>query len=288
MLKEKFCPHCETYFFYETEVDTHGVSMSYVDNRVKDGKKDITSGYCPRCVDPHRIPGMTYKKKTILSYFRNHLVERGVQVQYLDDETLIQMLTKFPTAHQLYTSNSTYLTFTLVPDLLFNGKYGEYKLGQLKVTPSKTRHAMSTYREIICLRCNKTTIASVMLTLYYYLGMKEKQCKKCDYSMYVQGKKPSNISGLNRNGSKPSEYSDRALAKALNVSRNDFRRHLIHIPEPPLPVDTIINGLRIDEAFWCDKTQAPRYILVCDKCQDEFNCLQKRAYLLQHTCQPRG
>lgn len=296
MMREKFCQYCEKHFFYEDGVDAHGVDVTRDDNQLRMTERIKITGYCPICIDPHRVRGMTYLKSTIISLFRRHLASKGIQSQYLDDDTVIPMLEQFPRSYALYKSNGTYRTFTILPTTIFAGTYGEFMMGEVAIRQSKRRDALIRYREIQCLRCNFTSLNSIGMTLIFFLGLDEKLCKKCDAHSWLPEKQEReklprkirtsfNTSGLNRNGSSKSEFSDRALAKALNVSRNDFRRHIITQPEPPLPLGTPVGNLHIMEAYWDDKTYSPRYLLVCERCKETFDCIQKRVHLMQHFCQ---
>lgn len=271
MQVEKVCPYCKKIFLYED-----GISEPLFTN-TGDRSEDFQerrAGYCPNCVDPYAIPGYSHSKRTILTLFKDLLLKNGVKVEYIDDDTLITLLPDFPRLHTYYKSNGTYLTFNLPPNSLFDGEFGQFELG---TTTDKE------YREILCKRCNATATYNSTMILRYYFGIEDKRCVHCDAAQYI-GNHPRNTSGLMRNGSSKSQYSERAIAKALNVSRNDLRRYKITSRQPSLPLNTVVNGLRIEEAFWEEETMTPKYRLVCDECQDEFFCTQKHIHRQQHFC----
>lgn len=275
MLREKCCKYCNLYFQYEDGIDTHGVAVRSQDSRISVSESQRRQGYCPQCNDPHRIRGMSYYKSTILKSLGVHLTKQGIKVEFLDKDTLIEMLKQFPKSYQIFTSNGSFRTFTLMPGLEFDGKYGKFRLGDVRPYHTK-QFGIRENREIICTRCNFITAINTKAVLKYYLGMELKSCQTCD-SQYID--RTCNLPIPVK-----SEYSDITLARALNVSRNDFRRHIITKPEPPLPNGSIVNGLRINESFWDEETYSPRYSLICDRCKLTFTILQKRVSQLQHFC----
>lgn len=266
MLVEQICRHCNKIF-------------------VHDGQREAS---CPNCIDPHLIPGESYKKQIIIDLFRRHLRKKGVHVASLDNEAILSMMTAFPRTNQLYHSNANYLTVTLPFASRFQGKRGEFEL--LLVQTKELRLVDSPrfayFREIKCLRCNRIVVYSRKQVLEFYIGLVEKCCIHCDHSV---SKHDRDTTGLNRNGSEKSEYSDRAMAKALNISRNDYRRHKNEIlsPVPSLPLGTIIGNLSVVGSYWDENpdSYSPKYILQCTKCNQAFECIQKRVALIQHFCQ---
>lgn len=266
-LREKQCPYCNSYFFYDDNVDSHGVGISR--KAGSQGNKIVASGHCPRCIDPHEIPGEAYKKKSVLTRFRDYLERNEVDTSAVDDEILGDMLQGFPRAYSYYNSNGNFRTFNVQTGERFSGKYDDFEIGPL----NPDIHYM---RSVRCTRCGNIAWYNKTLVLDFFLGLREKVCRYCD---------PRDYSHLNR-GSKRSEFSARALAKALNVSRNDFLRHEIIAPEPPLSVGTMINGLEIVKAWWDEdpKSYSPKYRLRCNSCKQEFVSIQKRAHLMDHFC----
>ena len=260
-LKEKKCPYCNQFFFYEDEIDSHGLILSRNDSRARDDEKIRSSGYCPRCVDPNRISGMTYRKSSILKQLQS------------DDLELLKK--DYPLAYKIYTETS-YHTFTIFPDTIIKGKYGNFRIGIL------VQRGSIIVREIFCIRCKKKSFNSIGNVLRYYLGFSLKQCQKCDAKEYVS-KHKRNTKKLKR-GSVVSPYSDLSKARALNVSLNDYRRYSITKPFVPLPLGSEVNGLVIKEAFWDNKTYCPKYLLICEKCSGQFIVSQKSVQLLEHQC----
>lgn len=290
-LREKKCKFCGKYFHYEDGVDTHGVALTREDSRVKAGNKNRITGFCPLCVDPHRTPHMSYRKTTIISVIRKHMIKKGIEGQFLDDDTIIGMLDEFPSAYKLYHGNGSYKTFNLLAGTLIDGRYGKFLLGEVDpkapVQSKSKKPQLGFLRQVVCYRCKTIRLYDKLSVLKFAMGLKMKCCSSCD-SMRLNRGSPiqKNTVGLNRKGSRKSEFSCRSMARALNVSKNDYVRHRITKPEPPLPIGTKIGKfLRVESSFWDEKTCAPRYILVCDYCGDDFVVLQKRAHLLDHYCQ---
>jgi hypothetical protein len=280
---EKYCKYCSQIFFYDDGTDVDGLSgvADISANKVK------REGFCPRCVDPHYIAGESYKKTVILELFRKHMKDNGVHVAVLDEDSLLIMMQSFPTSWKLFNSNGTYLTINLIIGTRFPGKVGEFEIGQVI---KEHRHTTNEYgeffkytREIKCLRCGRVVLYNRRDTLEFYLQFKLKQCKNCDPPV---GNPNGNTQNLNRNGSEKSEFSERAMAKALNVSRNDYRRHRPTERVPPLPNGTVVNGLIIRQSYWDEDpdSYSPKYILGCEKCKQTFICIQKNVHYLQHRC----
>lgn len=243
---------------------------------------------CPNCIDPHFIPGESYKKQVIIDIFKRHLKKKGVHVASLDSEAILSMMTAFPRTNALYHSNGNYLTITLPFGSRFQGKRGEFELllvhtKEVKLDNDYNRNRFAYLREVKCLRCGSIVVYNRKSVLEFYIGLVEKCCIHCDPSTSNHIR---DTNGLNRNGAEKSEYSDRAMAKALNVSRNDYRRHKITEPVPSLPLGTQIKNLKIILAYWDENpdSYSPKYTLQCIKCNQTFECIQKRVQLVQHFC----
>lgn len=298
MQVEKECKFCHQFFFYDDGSDQ---SLAQLPEHRASERKEKRGGYCPRCIDPHAIPGQNYKKETILLGFRKFLRSKKVDLFGLHDEDIVGMLKQFPRCYSIYTSNSTYRTINVYVGTKFDGLVGEFEMGLVheRVISAGIGHAPPHFcymREIKCLRCNYIAKFELGRTLLYYLGLIPKRCRKCD-SVGKFSKHKRNTSGLIRwkGGSEKSEFSDRAIAKALNISRNDYRRHFknngkLIKPEPSLPKGTVIQcgdgKLEIVEAFWDENpdSYSPKYRLICPKCKNTFVCIQKRVNNLFHKC----
>jgi len=267
MLQERQCKVCSKYYYHEDEVDDVGLS-----GRKPKGVK--TRGDCPNCVDPYAIAGMSHKKETILGFLRDYLENSGIDVEGIENDSLVTMLYQFPLAEQFYHSNGNYITFNVPPGIKFDGKYGTFTIGST---------VNETVREIMCDRCNCTVGYESYIALRFFMGFVPKQCRKCDAKLYV--KAPiRDVSGLNRNGAILKLNSFASLAKRFNVSRSDYRRHIVTEAVPSLSVGTVIKNLEIVEAYWDTKTEGPRYKLKCVSCSTRFNCTQKSVSRLDHFC----
>lgn len=278
---EKYCKDCNQHFFYDNGID-EGLSGDKSSIHTID-----QVAFCPRCIDPHLVPGQHYKKQTILELFARHLKSKGIVLARLEQDQIVDMMKGFPSTYNLYISNSTYSTVNLDVGTVFQGKNGQFEIGGVIETQRPTTNEHGTFfaynREIRCLRCKRKTVYSRKDTLQFYLQLKLKQCIHCDVTVTNHKR---DTSGLNRNGSEKSEFSDRAMAKALNVSRNDYRRYNITERVEPLPDGTVINGLTIRSSFWDDDpmSYSPKYVLDCPKCKQTFICLQKQVKQQQHFC----
>lgn len=277
MQQEKQCSECKQYFFYDDGLNPDGDGIE-------------REGFCPTCVDPHFIPGESYYKDVIIEVFRKHLKGKGIAVHKLTREHLINMMGAFVRTHNLYHSNGTFTSVTLEHGTEFEGKEGRFQI--LLVHRKELirdefdigRERFAYMREIKCCRCGRIVLCNRKQVLEYYLGLIEKACISCDptYSDHER-----DCSGLNRNGSQKSELSDRAMAKALNVSRNDYRRYRPTEPVPSLPIGTVVNGLRIVASYWDEHpdSYSPKYKLECPKCKKTFTILQKSINSdLDHFC----
>lgn len=280
MQRESYCKHCKKIFYYEDGVD-EGLTGS------SDSITIVPKGYCPVCTDPHFIPGESYRKDVIFNLFKQHLKAHQIAVSVIEDEDLLAMMKTFPSTWNLYSSNGSYTTVTLTIGTRFHGLNGQFEIGQVIRQHQNTTNENGMFfhymRELKCLRCSKVVIYPRNQILHYYMQLKLKACKKCDASSSDHKR---NTSGLNRTGSIKSEFSERALAKALNVSRNDYRRYHFSEPVPALPPGTVVSNLIIQEAYWDEdpSVYAPMYLLFCPKCKKNFTCLQKRVDLQQHFC----
>lgn len=285
-LVEKLCRFCQTYFYYEDGLDLGGLGARNEHDRGLQGRKEKNHGYCPNCIDPHFIPGETYQKEVILHLFKRHLTSHSISIP--DNDTLIEMMKNFPRSYACYTSNGTYRTFNLSTGLIFNGEFGQFQLLEVKV--QQTHHELLAYmRNIKCTRCGRVVCVDRKKALEFFVGLKEKCCANCDNKRGHGGMSDHerDTTGLNRNGASKSEFSDRAMAKALNVSRNDYRRHIITQRVEPLPLGTVISkSLLITQAWWDENpdSYSPKYTLECQKCKQIFYCVQKKVQLLQHFC----
>lgn len=259
MLKEKKCPYCKAFFYYEDRVD---------EECSDEGRN---SGFCPKCVDPHHIPGEAYEKTTIIGLFRKHLKKNGVVIDMFDLDQTIELMKEFPTAYNLWLSNGSFRTFNLLTGTLFEGDSGRFEIGPLKDSGSTYQN-----RYIICCRCKTPTTYSKNDVLTFFMGLEKKRCLKCD--------RDKNDKNLSKNGRPSSEFSERSIARALNVSRNDLRRHKISKPNNPLPLGTVVNGLIIVDAFWDNESESPKYRFKCPKCNNIFRCLQKHINDQLHIC----
>jgi hypothetical protein len=288
-LVEKLCRHCETFFYYDDGVDSGGLANS-TDRYKRDSEcQQKRRGFCPKCDDPHYIPGETYQKDVIIQLFKKHLSSKGVNVAPFDKEILVSMMKSFTRTYALYSSNGTFRTFNLLTGSRFKSEWGEFEL--LAPIPEKTGPDTFAYkRGIKCLRCGKVIYVDRKKALEFFIGLHEKSCINCDNNrinnLPDHSDHERNTNGLNRNGSSKSEFSDRAMAKALNVSRNDYRRYHITERVEPLATGTIVNGLTVTEAFWDEdpSSYSPKYVLVCMKCKKTFVCLQKKVQNYQHFC----
>lgn len=273
MQTEKQCPYCKKMFFYE-------------DGRDDEKDRPTITGYCPQCVDPCSVPGETYLKKTILSAIKRYLQDESIDVTHLDEGTIEAMLKEFPRVHQMYYSNSTYRTFTIYTGTIFEGKYGKFEMLHSEVIDI-TDNWDATVRYIRCCRCNETSRISKTTALDYFLGLHEKQCKHCDAAKWLHNPNTN----IKRGGSQKSEFSARALAKALNVSRNDYMRHPDIEYTPALPEGHIAKvyghyEYKIIKAWWDEspKSYSPKYIVECQKCKQKFEIVQKHLYNTTHYC----
>ncbi len=283
--REKFCKTCGKYYFYEDGVDTPGVGLIRTTHG-KDGNLTPSHDQCPTCYDPHFLPGCSYYKEYLFDLFCEHLKENRVEVEGLDIESIEEMMTSFPRIYRTYVSNDKFLSFTLYPGDKFDGKYGQFELGdveEITVKEETTSPRQYVFKRMIrCCRCGRISKYDKQHTLEFVLGMIEKCCQHCDSKHYVRG----NIDNLNRSGSKKSDFSERALAKALNVSRNDYRRNRPSKRVAPLANGTIVAGLKILDAYWDDdpSSYCPKYLLECPKCLQRFRCIQKNVDRLAHRC----
>lgn len=275
MQQEKQCTECKQYFFYDDGLNPGGDGIE-------------REGFCPTCVDPHFIPGESYYKSTIIEVFRKHLKGKGIAVHKLTEEHLIHMMGAFIRTHSLYHSNGTYNSVTLEYGLEFEGREGRFQIllvhkKELTSEIDYDRERFAYQREIKCMRCGRIVLCNRKQALEYYLGLIEKACVSCDptYSDHDR-----DCSGLNRNGSQKSESSDRAMAKALNVSRNDYRRYHFTEPVPSLPIGTVVNGLKIVASYWDENpdSYSPKYKLECPKCKKTFRIIQKNVDSAHHSC----
>lgn len=267
-MQEKFCNICMSYYFYDDEPD----SLLRV----------VPKAYCPKCHDPHKIPGQSYYKTVVIECFRRHLQENGVITDGLDDETLASMLQQFPIAYSVYNSNGTFLTFNIPSGTIFEGKNGRFEIGAAYLR----QHAgkFNYWRDIICCRCHRTTTYATYDVLDFYLGFNPKTCVSCDPHK-------RNTQGLNRNGSKPSPKSERAIAKAFNMSVSDYRRHWKNHdsikPIPALPIGHKLQcNLVVIRAYWDEdpNSYSPKYEIQCEKCKQVFVVLQKKVETVLHVC----
>lgn len=284
MQREKVCPYCKTIFFYDDGLDDVGLAGS--EDTL--AQKEPRTGYCPRCVDPNACPGETYEKESILTALKRYLRKEGVLVNTLDNDTLEGMLKEFPRAQSLYLSNGSYRTFTLYTGMTFPGMFGMFELGVHEYVQSPNVRWINTFRHIKCLRCNRVVKVLKTETLDMFLGMHEKRCFDCDNAAAEHVKANSN---LKRGGAQRSEFSARALAKALNVSRNDYTRHPEIQYTPPLPVGHIAvvqskYKYEILKAWWDEspKSYSPKYLIKCVDCKQEFTCVQKHLKETTHYC----
>lgn len=265
MLKEKFCAYCETYYFVEEEHEEVNVR-------------------CPKCVDPNSIVGETYEKTTILAGLKRHLASNGIDASLWDEDTLISSLKEFPRANDLYFSNGSYRTITLYTGSTFEGKYGLFFLGPVLRREMLGEHKpyVVENRYIVCSRCNSSAEYSRLEALDMFVGFLEKKCKNCDIKSYIKSHK-RNTKGL-RKGSREKECSEKSRARALNVSRGELRANPNIEYHKPLEEGTEINGLKITEAFWDERTYSPKYRLFCPTCNGKFICLQRKVEDVLHIC----
>jgi len=269
MLKEYFCKRCKKYYFFDDGLDKGLLAPP------TDPSKSKRQAECPVCIDPNRVPGETYSKGTILTALGYHLFKQ--ELGNYKRAVLRDLIKDYPRAYNLYISNGTYKTITLYTGLKFKGSYGDFEIGP--VVKRKIRGRIVNNRKIRCCRCKNITEVTKMRLLAYYVGFLEKRCGFCND--FFQ----RNTSGL-KVGSEKRNDSLRALAKALNVSVSDFRRHSFDKAIPALSTGTVVNGLKIIEVFWDEdpKSYAPKYRLHCAKCGQVFECIQKHVYQLSHFC----
>jgi len=290
MLREKKCKKCGKYYQYDNGLIESGLGST---NEDRDGIKKESlerKAFCPLCDDPKFISGLSYKKVNILWMFKKYLRSEGIEIDSIPDDSIEEMMRSFPQTYAAYTSNGTFRTITLFPDTKFKGEYGEFKLGIAYPRNPESFGVGRIWhdRYIICLRCGKQTTATAQRTLFHYLGLCKKRCKKCDLKHYYPNGK-RNTSGLLLGGEhNRSESTDRALAKALNVSRMDYRRNKDRItkPVPSLPVGTLVGPYEIIAAYWDDdpSSYSPKYLVQCTDCKKEFRILQKKIRIVQHWC----
>lgn len=274
--REKLCNTCQKFFFYDD-----GLVVEDVTDPRNDGLEKIT-GYCPVCVDPHSVPGETYEKKTILNALKRHLARKDIDTTVLTEEILQNMLKEFPRANAYYNSNNTYKTFTLYTGTIFDGAVGQFELGVALATESPSGW-IHYYRFIKCCRCNSRAKIEKTETLDYFLGLNEKYCRECDSELL-------NNFPEGCGGNRKSEFSARAFAKALNVSRNDFQRHPEVQYSPALPDGHIerVGGFqyKIIKSWWDEdpKSYSPKYLIECQKCKQQFEIVQKHLKQTTHYC----
>jgi len=286
MHREQKCKYCLKYFTYDDGL----VDLGLGGNTKSDVGLEARIGFCPACNDPNYVYDLSYKKEMILWVFKKYLQSRKIDTSGIPDDSLIEMMRNFPRMYRAYTSNGTYRTITLFPGTRFEGEYGEFELGiSFERNPEHRGIRRVWYnRYITCIRCNTKTVASFHKALYFYLGLLEKRCQKCDITQYYPNGK-RDTSGLKRAGAAKSEYSDRALAKALNVSRMDYRRNkdIINKPVPALPIGTVVGVYEILAAYWDEdpKSYSPKYLVRCIDCKQEFRVIQKTVQYTQHWCE---
>lgn len=226
---------------------------------------------CPVCSDPHAITGECYEKQSIMNAFVRYLKKEGIRAEELSLEDLENMLEAYPKAYNLFKSNGTYRTVNIPTGTEFEGRYGTFTVMEVCDIPIN--------RYVMCNRCEEKACFPRQEILDFFLGFRRKHCLACDAS-----RRAKDEGNLNRNGRPRSETSERSLAKALNVSRNDYRRYKPTLPVPALPVGTEINGMTVTEAYWDDTTLTPKYRLYCPKCNQKFTCIQKRISTIFHYC----
>jgi len=286
MLREKKCKHCNKYFTYDDgQID---LGLGTYEKTSKEEVVESRYGYCPLCDDPNYVYELSYKKESILWMFKKYLASKKIDVTGISEESIIDMMRAFPRTYATFTSNGTYRTITLFPGMKFHGEFGEFELGiSFPHNPQDLGKSRIWYnRYIICVRCRTQVTVSAMKALFFYIGLSEKRCGKCDIQEYYPDKK-RNTAGL-RNGSDKSEYSDRALAKALNVSRMDYRRNKNKHTRPvsSLPVGSVVGCYEIIAAYWDENpsSYSPKYLVRCTDCKQEFRILQKKIASIEHYC----
>jgi len=222
--------------------------------------------------------------------FKKYLQSKKIDVESIHEDSIIEMMRNFPRTYAAFISNGTYRTITLFPGTRFKGEFGEFELGiAVPHNPEAFGKSRIWYnRYIICVRCRTQVTVSVQKALFFFIGLNEKRCAKCDLGDYYPDKK-RNTNGL-RTGSDKSEYSDRAMAKALNVSRMDYRRYKDKIkkPVPSLVIGTNVGPYEVLAAYWDEdpKSYSPKYLIRCKDCKVEFRVIQKNVENIEHWCAP--
>ena len=281
VMQEKKCPYCKQFFFYDDGI----IESLPLHEQTK------LTGYCPVCIDPNAITGQTYEKTTILTAIKRHLKSKGVEADILDDDTLINMLKEFPRVHGIYYG-TTYKTFTINTGDIFDGERGKFEIRETKsidlIDSNGTFKGTLWSRCIKCCRCGRIVTVTKTEAMDMFLGLYEKRCVHCDPTVSNHKR---NTSNLKRTGAVKSEFSERAIAKALNISRSDFRRAVNPQYTPPLPVGSIVEvgsyfKYEILEAWWDEdpKSYAPKYKYKCLRCNEIFICIQKNIRNGSHYC----
>lgn len=266
MQREKKCGRCKQYFVFDD---------------------DAAFKRCPVCFDSCAASGYTYLKRTILRLFHSYLEHQGVS---LSEEERLNAMKNYSdqTMWNIY-NKGTYTTFNVFAGEIFQQ---HWQVGPVKELVLGRR--VINQRIVTCIRCGKYRVHGPLRFLSFYLGIKKKYCRKCDSDIIpryvltdVDRRKGIETSrNYHRNGgSKPSEYSVRARAKALNVSVSDYRRGQRQ-PMETLPDGTIIGNLIIEKSYWDDRQNqwSPKYIVKCVKCGARFSVLQKRVKEFVHQC----
>lgn len=273
MKHEKFCKYCEKYYTFDDGIDDALFSSDELLVR--------TESRCPNCIDPRAVPHETYMKKTILNLFRAYLKRRDINADVFEESDIIEMLKEFPRANDLFQSNGNFITVTLYTGMGFQMHGNDYILGPpncIRVEYDGETKKTITDRLIQCARCAKSVIVNKMQALSYFIGFEEKYCATCDSWQ-------RNTTGL-QNGSVKSDSSQRAIAKALNISRSELRNSASRFtkPIPSLPIGTRFGLLEIKEAYWDEdpSAYAPKYTLRCVECGTEFTCLQRQVEQISH------
>lgn len=239
---------------------------------------DNVTLFCPRCVDPNSIPGCTFLKETVLNLLRREMQMKGVETSYFSRDDLVGMLQQYPRASEVFHSNAEYRTITIYPGDKFPGGNREFIIGNMV---RKNRGRLITYRDVTCTNCDKAILYPSNRVLRWFLGFEKKWCRSCDYKEYSDWKR--NISGLKKGGT-VNPNSLRSMAKAMNVSRSQMRTNPPSQRVPHLPVGTQKASLVIVEAFWCERVEAPKYRLICEKCKRYFVISQRDWENCEHLC----